>query len=136
MLNIKKPKLSQEEKDDLRWKAQKAKDLYEQEHCGGFEKIYPVTGKNPYEKYIQAAQKQFDESQGIRRKTMSQTESNRQDASVKKTGPKKTLTWMQQRQEIWKLKTSKLLGQNKDSWLPYLKMLQQESCIDPVTNEL
>jgi tubulin polyglutamylase TTLL6/13 len=47
----KKLKLTAEERDILRNEAQKMRDIYENEHLGGFEKIYPTTDEAQMKQY-------------------------------------------------------------------------------------
>ncbi len=64
------PKMSKEERAELRKKKMEKRDKHELAHCGGFTRIYPEceTGESKYEKYILAAQGVWDEFTGAARR--------------------------------------------------------------------
>jgi|JI6StandDraft_1071083.scaffolds.fasta_scaffold84433_2 tubulin polyglutamylase TTLL6/13 len=72
-MGTRKEKLTPAEKDILREQAHSRRDEYEDEHLGGFEKIYPTSSNQEgYRKISEASQKFFEDSQGIRRRAETQ----------------------------------------------------------------
>ena len=69
----KKIKLSPEEREALRREAQKQRNVFEDSHLGGYEKVYPLEDQekmNYYGQFLEYAEKHYYESTGIKRKTV------------------------------------------------------------------